>query len=120
MSEMTHLLNGELIGEHLGARGGREVGAGVLARGGGAHAAGERERERAGGEPRQGCDGRGAQPGEWEFPAAVLPRLRIVGRLMRDLGVNVSGAALAVELLETQRELERQIRRLERLGSGQG
>jgi len=32
----------------------------------------------------------------------------------------VSGAALAVELLETQRELERQIRRLERLGSGQG
>jgi len=27
----------------------------------------------------------------------------------------VSGAALAVELLESQRELERQIRRLERL-----
>jgi chaperone modulatory protein CbpM len=58
---------------------------------------------------------RGSAPGEWEFPAAVLPRLRVVGRLMRDLGVNVSGAALAVELLETQHELERQIRRLERL-----
>jgi HAMP domain-containing protein len=34
---------------------------------------------------------------------------------MRDLGLNASGAALALELLEAQRELERQIRRLERL-----
>ncbi len=63
---------------------------------------------------------RGSAPGEWEFPATVLPRLRVVGRLMRDLGVNASGAALAVELLEAQRELERQIRRLERLVAGQG
>ena len=60
-------------------------------------------------------DPRGSPAGEWEFPAAALPRLRVVGRLMRDLGVNVSGAALAAELLESQRELERQIRRLERL-----
>jgi chaperone modulatory protein CbpM len=58
---------------------------------------------------------RGTSPGEWEFPATTLPRLRVVGRLMRDLGVNASGAALVVELLEAQRELERQIRRLERL-----
>jgi len=34
---------------------------------------------------------------------------------MRDLGINVSGAALAVELLEARHDLERQIRRLERL-----
>jgi chaperone modulatory protein CbpM len=61
---------------------------------------------------------RGSSPGEWQFPAAALPRLRVVGRLMRDLGVNVSGAALAAELLESQRELERQIRRLERLLTG--
>jgi len=54
-------------------------------------------------------------PGEWQVPATALPRLRIVGRLMRDLGVNVSGAALAVELLEAQRELERRLRHLERL-----
>jgi chaperone modulatory protein CbpM len=54
-------------------------------------------------------------PGEWQVPATALPRLRVVGRLMRDLGVNVSGAALAIELLEAQRELERRLRHLERL-----
>jgi chaperone modulatory protein CbpM len=58
---------------------------------------------------------RGASPDQWLVPAASLPRLRIAGRLMRDLGVNVTGAALAVELLEARGELERQIRRLERL-----
>ena len=55
----------------------------------------------------------------WQVPAAALPRLRIVGALMRDLGLNVSGAALAVELLETQRALERRIRDLEHLASSQ-
>jgi chaperone modulatory protein CbpM len=58
---------------------------------------------------------RGPTPAEWSVPAASLPRLRIAGRLMRDLGVNVTGAALAVELLEARGDLERQIRRLERL-----
>lgn len=53
--------------------------------------------------------------GEWQLPATALPRLRIAGRLMRDLGVNVSGVALALELLEAQHELERRIRSLERL-----
>ena len=54
-------------------------------------------------------------PGEWQVPATALPRLRVVGRLMRDLGVNVSGAALALQLLEAQRELEVRLRHLERL-----
>jgi chaperone modulatory protein CbpM len=54
-------------------------------------------------------------PGEWQVPATALPRLRVVGRLIRDLGVNVSGAALALELLEAQRDLEARLRRLERL-----
>lgn len=58
---------------------------------------------------------RGRSPQEWQLPAAVLPRLAMAGRLMRDLGINLSGAVLAVELLEVQRDLERQIRRLERL-----
>ena len=58
---------------------------------------------------------RGGAPTEWEFPASALPRLRVVARLMRDLGVNASGAALAVELLEMRAELEQRIRELERL-----
>jgi chaperone modulatory protein CbpM len=57
----------------------------------------------------------GPSPDEWLVPAAALPRLRVAGRLIRDLGVNVTGAALAVELLEDRGELERRIRRLERL-----
>jgi len=60
---------------------------------------------------------RGALPGEWQIPATALPRLRVIGRLMRDLGVNVSGAALVLELLEAQRQLERRIHTLERLAS---
>lgn len=53
-----------------------------------------------------------------QVPARALPRLRIAGALMRDLGLNTSGAALAVELLEAQRALERRIQELERLASG--
>ena len=55
---------------------------------------------------------RGPGPEEWQLPAEDLPRLRVAGRLMRDLGVNVSGAALAVELLEVQHDLERRVRLL--------
>jgi chaperone modulatory protein CbpM len=58
---------------------------------------------------------RGYAPEQWQFPASELSRLRTAGRLMRDLGLNVSGAALAVELLEQQHNLERRLRRLERL-----
>jgi chaperone modulatory protein CbpM len=58
---------------------------------------------------------RGPSPDEWLVPAASLPRLRVAGRLIRDLGVNATGAALAVELLEARGDLERQVRRLERL-----
>jgi chaperone modulatory protein CbpM len=58
---------------------------------------------------------RGASPEEWLVPATSLSRLRVAGRLIRDLGVNVTGAALVVELLESRGELERRIGRLERL-----
>jgi chaperone modulatory protein CbpM len=104
MSEMTHLLNGELIGE------GEWITVTEICRLCRIDATAVEELAELG-----LLVPRGSVAGEWEFPAAALPRLRIVGRLMRDLGVNVSGAALAVELLEAQRELERQIRRLERL-----
>lgn len=58
---------------------------------------------------------RGHAPEQWQLPAAALPRLAVAGRLIHDLGINASGAALAVELLEAQRDLERRLRRLERL-----
>src|SRR2546429_10025582 len=45
---------------------------------------------------------RGTPPGEWQIPATALPRLRVIGRLLRDLGVDVNGAALALELLDVQ------------------
>ena len=57
---------------------------------------------------------RGDDPQEWQLPVRELARLRTAARLMRDLGVNVSGAALAVELLEAQRALETRLRALER------
>ena len=46
-------------------------------------------------------------PDKLQVPATALPRLRIASRLMRDLGVNASGAVLALELLERIRHLER-------------
>jgi chaperone modulatory protein CbpM len=55
---------------------------------------------------------RGAEPAQWQLSAEDLPRLRVAGRLMRDLGVNACGAALAVELLEVQHDLERRVRLL--------
>lgn len=58
---------------------------------------------------------RGEVPEHWQLPAAALPRLALIGRLVHDLGIDVGGAALAVELLEVQRDLERRIRRLEQL-----
>jgi chaperone modulatory protein CbpM len=53
--------------------------------------------------------------GQWQVPVTALPRLQVAGRLMRDLGLNASGAALALELLEARRELEQRVRQLERL-----
>jgi chaperone modulatory protein CbpM len=58
---------------------------------------------------------RETRPGQWHVPATALPRLRIAARLMRDLDINVSGAALALQLLEAHRDLERRLRHLERL-----
>jgi chaperone modulatory protein CbpM len=57
---------------------------------------------------------RGNEPATWQVSARELVRLRTAARLMRDLGVNVSGAALAVELIEARRDLEGRLRALER------
>lgn len=47
----------------------------------------------------------------WAFPAQSLRRTRIVVHLQRDLGVNLAGAALALELLERIEELDAALRR---------
>jgi chaperone modulatory protein CbpM len=60
----------------------------------------------------------GPTPDHWQLPVTDLPRLRVAGRLIRDLGVNASGAAVAVELLEVQHDLERRVRLLSQVTYG--
>ncbi|MEJ2384611.1 MAG: chaperone modulator CbpM [Xanthomonadales bacterium] len=43
----------------------------------------------------------------WRFHITSVRRVRTVVRLQRDLGVNLAGAALALELLDRIAELER-------------
>jgi chaperone modulatory protein CbpM len=57
----------------------------------------------------------GASPDAWSFPVSALSRARTVVRLVQDLGVNLAGAALILELLEERRMLERRLSLLERL-----
>jgi chaperone modulatory protein CbpM len=42
----------------------------------------------------------GRQGSHWCFPSSSLKRVRITLHLKRDLGVNLAGAALALDLLE--------------------
>jgi chaperone modulatory protein CbpM len=44
---------------------------------------------------------------EWRFSGAALRRARIALRLERDLGINVPGVALVLELLEELEQLRR-------------
>lgn len=53
-------------------------------------------------------------PGQWQFGGSCLRRVRIVERLESDLGVNLAGAALALELLEEVDSLRNRIAVLER------
>jgi chaperone modulatory protein CbpM len=46
----------------------------------------------------------------WCFPASSLRRTRITLHLQRDLGVNLPGAALALDLLERIEELDARLR----------
>ncbi len=55
----------------------------------------------------------GAEAGRWRFSGVSVQRVRCAQRLRQDLGVNLAGAALAVELLE---EIDRLRARLRRLG----
>jgi chaperone modulatory protein CbpM len=54
------------------------------------------------------------EPGHWRFHSVCIRRVRCAYRLNRDLGVNLAGAALAVELLEEIDQLRARLRLLER------
>jgi chaperone modulatory protein CbpM len=47
---------------------------------------------------------------EWRFGGAALRRARVALRLERDLGINVQGVALVLELLDELEELRRERR----------
>lgn len=55
----------------------------------------------------------GTDQTHWHFPGHCLRRVRIVQRLQSDLGVNLAGAALALELLEEVEALRNRIAALE-------
>ncbi|MGD8926042.1 MAG: chaperone modulator CbpM [Thioalkalispiraceae bacterium] len=55
----------------------------------------------------------GQNPSHWRFQGSSVRRVRGALRLKRDLGVNLAGAALAIELLEELEELRIRLRRLE-------
>lgn len=50
-----------------------------------------------------------ASAGHWRFHISSVWRVRTVVRLQRDLGVNLPGAALALELLDRIEELQKQL-----------
>jgi len=56
----------------------------------------------------------GGDQSHWHFSGSCLRRVRIAQRLQSDLGLNLAGAALAVELLEEVEELRKRIAVLER------
>lgn len=55
----------------------------------------------------------GQEPERWRFTSTHLRRVAVASRLERDLGVNLAGAALALELLD---EIEALRERLQVLG----
>ena len=52
----------------------------------------------------------GRRGSHWCFPSSSLRRTRITLRLQRDLGVNLAGAALALDLLDRIEELTTHLR----------
>ncbi len=55
----------------------------------------------------------GHDPARWRFQGISVRRVRCAQRLEQDLGVNVAGAALAIDLLEELERLRARLRRLE-------
>lgn len=58
-------------------------------------------------------DVKGEGPDEWQFHGTSLHRIRFARIVERDLGVNIAGAALALDLLGQIDKLKQRLRRLE-------
>ncbi|MDO8774577.1 MAG: chaperone modulator CbpM [Burkholderiaceae bacterium] len=52
----------------------------------------------------------GQGPGNWRFNSSQLRHVMVAARLQRDLGVNLAGAALALQLLDEIETLRAHIR----------
>ena len=52
---------------------------------------------------------------QWQFASRDLRRLRAAQRLMDDLGVNLSGAALILDLIEERDELQARAAMLQKM-----
>jgi len=55
----------------------------------------------------------GADPELWRFPMSAIARVRATQRLVNDLGVNLAGAAVILDLLEERRRLLARLRQFE-------
>lgn len=53
------------------------------------------------------------QQTQWRFSVSALQRARTAMRLQRDLGLNLAGVALALDLLDEINTLELRLRRVE-------
>ena len=51
----------------------------------------------------------GSSPRQWRFGLREIHRVQTAQRLIRDLQVNLAGAALALDLLEELEELRRKV-----------
>lgn len=56
-------------------------------------------------------DPEGDDPRRWRFPASSIMQVHIVLRLQRDLGVNLAGAALVIDLLNRGEKRSERLRR---------
>lgn len=58
-------------------------------------------------------DAEGSKPSEWRFSGQACLRVKKAYRLRRDLGVNLAGAAVALDLLEDLELNRKKVRALE-------
>jgi chaperone modulatory protein CbpM len=58
---------------------------------------------------------RGREPRRWRFSGVSVRRVGRAARLQRDLGINVAGAALVLDLLEEIDRMQARLRRFEGL-----